>query len=88
MRPTSGLTLSLPLSPSYFVPADLATVVECAKEVASSSSGLGFFYYRIPSMTGVAPNVPELIDRSLAEFPSFAGVKFSDTLVHDLTVRR
>lgn len=73
------------IPPSYFVPQDLATIVACAKEVADAAPGLEFFYYHIPAMTGVAPDITELVDRCLSEIPTFAGVKFSDTRVYELS---
>lgn len=73
------------IPPSYFVPQDLTTIVACAKEVADAAPGLEFFYYHIPAMTGVTPDITELVDRCLSEIPTFAGVKFSDTRVYELS---
>ena len=39
--------------PSYFKPADAETLTECIAEVASGAPELPYYYYHIPTMTGV-----------------------------------
>lgn len=72
--------------PIYFRPADIATVVKCAGEVAAGAPELDFFYYHIPIKTGVQVDMMEFVERCISEIPTFAGVKFSDSNVHELCV--
>jgi len=63
--------------PSYFKPASVDGVIDCLAEVASGAPDLDFFYYHIPSMTGVQVDVAELLARGAERVPNFAGMKFT-----------
>lgn len=65
--------------PSFFRPDSLDDLVSCAAEVASAAPELPFYYYHIPSATGVELPMPALIEAARARIPNFRGLKFSDT---------
>uniref|UniRef100_A0A3Q2Q733 N-acetylneuraminate lyase n=1 Tax=Fundulus heteroclitus TaxID=8078 RepID=A0A3Q2Q733_FUNHE len=58
------------ISPSFFKPKTAEALRQFLQEVARAAPSLPFYYYQIPSFTGVNENIEELI-------PSFRGVKFS-----------
>lgn len=70
--------------PSYFKPPTLAALVDTMAEIAAAAPGLPFYYYHIPGMTGVTPNVAALLRDGSASIPNLVGVKFSHTAVFDM----
>jgi N-acetylneuraminate lyase len=70
--------------PSYFKPPTLAALVDCMGEIAAAAPRLPFYYYHIPGMTAVTPNVAALLRNGGGRIPTLAGVKFSHTGVFDM----
>lgn len=68
--------------PTYFKPQNVDEVIACMVDVASGAPSLPFFYYHIPSVTGVDVDVAELLSRGSDGVPNLAGVKFSSPEVH------
>jgi N-acetylneuraminate lyase len=66
------------LSPSYARPRSADVLVECCREVAREAPSTPFYYYDIPSMTGVTFNVADWIDAAAERIPNLAGVKFTN----------
>ena len=79
-----GAHASSATPPSYFKPPTLAALVDCMAEIAAAAPELPFYYYHIPGMTGVTPNVAALLRDGQARIPSLVGVKFSHTAVFDM----
>jgi len=69
--------------PSYFKPASVEALVGCCAEIASAAPELPFYYYHIPSLTGVAPDVPDFVRTVVERVPNFAGLKFTDERLDD-----
>ena len=65
------------LAPFYFRPVDIRALVEALKTVAAACAPLPFYFYHIPSLTGVNFRVYDLLPLLLEEIPNFAGVKFT-----------
>jgi N-acetylneuraminate lyase len=70
--------------PSYFKPPTLAALMAVMQEIAAAAPGLPFYYYHIPSMTGVTPNVAAFVREGGKLIPTLAGVKFSHTAVFEM----
>jgi len=66
------------LAPSYFKPRDLESLVLCCAEVAGAAPELPFYYYDIPSMTGVHLSAPKFLESAAERIPTLAGIKFSN----------
>ncbi len=66
------------LTPCYFKPRDLEVLVACCAEIASAAPELPFYYYDIPSMTGVPMPMPEFLLRGRERIPNLAGIKFTN----------
>src|SRR6185369_1272197 len=49
------------LAPSYFKPRSVQVLVECCQEIAAAAPGLPFYFYDIPSLTGVALPMSEFL---------------------------
>jgi N-acetylneuraminate lyase len=65
------------LAPSYYKPRDVSTLVDCMAEIASAAPDTPFYYYDIPSMTGVALPMADFLKQ--ARIPTLAGLKFSNS---------
>ena len=65
------------LAPSFFRPASIDSLVSYCAAVAEAAPALPFFYYHIPSMTGVNLPMPEFLRAGSKHIPTLSGVKFS-----------
>ncbi len=65
-------------APYYFRPAGPAELVDFLADVAAAAPTLPFFYYDIPSTTGVLLPTADVVRRAAKRIPNFAGVKFSN----------
>lgn len=72
-----GASAVAALAPYYFKPDSVEVLVEHCREIASSAPNLPFYYYHMPSMTGVAIPVIEFLRAVGDKIPNFAGVKFT-----------
>lgn len=65
-------------APNYFKPRNVSLLVDCCAEIASAAPALPFYYYDIPSMTGVTLPVPEFLEQAHERIPNLAGAKFTN----------
>lgn len=72
--------------PSYFLPERTETLVEVLRQVQEPARGLPFFYYHIPSLTGVPLDVPDFLPRLGEVMPDLAGIKFTAPTLHEMTL--
>lgn len=72
------------MPPSYFKPDGVEALVDTLAEIAIGAPRLPFYYYHIPSMTGVHPDMEEFLTLGAERLPTLAGVKFSDPRLHEL----
>jgi N-acetylneuraminate lyase len=73
-----GLGAVSMLSPSYYKPGSLESLIECCASVAAAAPGLPFYYYDIPVLTGVRFPVADFLDKAPARVPNLAGIKFTN----------
>lgn len=64
------------VAPSFFKPAAKELVAWC-REVAAAAPALPFYYYHMPSMTGVSVSAAEFLREAGISIPTLAGVKFT-----------
>ncbi len=65
-------------APSYFKPKSLETLIACCKEIADAAPAMPFYYYDIPSMTGLQHSMPEFLAIAPKQIPTLTGIKFSN----------
>jgi N-acetylneuraminate lyase len=65
------------LPPFFFKPASVDQVVEFMRPIAAAGEGLPFYYYQIPSMTGVTLPVYDFLQLAGERIPQLHGVKFT-----------
>jgi len=77
------------LAPSYFKPATLEALIDCCAQVAGAAAETPFYFYDIPSMTGVNFSMPDFLHRAPERIPTLAGLKFtnSDLAAYQLCLR-
>lgn len=66
------------LSPCYFRPAGMPALVEICREIAVAAEDLPFYYYDIPSLTGIHLSAEEFLRAGSGPIPNLAGVKFTN----------
>ena len=71
--------------PYYFKPQSIEALALSMCEIALAAPQLPFYYYHIPSLTGVRLDMTEFLTRLDDLIPNLHGIKFSDAHVHELT---
>ena len=71
-----GLDAVAMTAPYYQKAADTSDLCRCCSEVASAVPSMPFYYYHIPSLTGVAFQMYDLLQKMDAALPHLAGIKF------------
>lgn len=61
----------------YFRPKTLSELIEQCKYVAAAAPDVPYYYYNIPSMTGVNFPLTAFLEKAIREIPTFAGLKNS-----------
>jgi N-acetylneuraminate lyase len=72
------------ISPSFFKPGSAKELIDYLAPVAMAAPDLPFYYYNMPSMTGVNIQVSELFSLAKERIPNFAGVKFTHSDLYDM----
>jgi N-acetylneuraminate lyase len=65
------------MSTTFFHPRNLDDLVAFAGHVAAAAPRTKFYYYHMPSMTGVSADMGEFISRAVEQIATFAGVKYT-----------
>ena len=66
------------LAPSYFKPANVEDLVRVMAEIAAEAPALPFYYYDIPSMTGVDLPMADFLAQGAERIPNLRGMKCSN----------
>jgi N-acetylneuraminate lyase len=72
------------MGPLFLPPADADELVGFCAEVASGSPKIPFYYYHIPSVSGVKISMVEFIQKAKEQIPNLAGIKFTDNNFMDM----
>ncbi|EMI52647.1 N-acetylneuraminate lyase [Rhodopirellula sallentina SM41] len=72
------------VSPVYFKPDCVQTLVDSMAEIASGAPDLPFYYYHIPGATGVNLPMVDFLKLSADRIPNLRGIKFTSPNVHEL----
>lgn len=69
------------LAPSFFTPTTIDQAVDHAARVAEAANGVPFYYYHLPSMTGMNLSMVRFLEAARPAIPNLRGLKFTH---HDL----
>lgn len=77
------------LVPSYFKPRNVNALVDCCAEIAAAAPATPFYFYDIPSMTGVNFSMAEFLTQARERIPNLNGIKFTnyDLMGYQLCLR-
>jgi N-acetylneuraminate lyase len=73
-----GFAATSALAPSYFKPATVEALVEWCAAIAAAAPELPFYYYDIPSLTGVELPIDRFLLTARERIPNLAGAKFTN----------
>lgn len=65
------------IAPGFFKPGTVKELIRFFKPIAAEAENLPFYYYNMPSMTGVDLSVPCFLHEGKKEIPNLAGIKFT-----------
>ncbi len=71
------------VAPWYFKPNSVDVLLGSLAEVAGGAPQLPFYYYHIPSLTGVALDMVEFLRRGPQRIPTLAGIKYTAPTVDE-----
>jgi N-acetylneuraminate lyase len=72
------LSATSTLAPSYYKPQKLEDLIEWCAVIAGEAPELPFYYYDIPSLTGVSLPMERFLVEAPARIPNLAGIKFTN----------
>jgi len=72
------------IAPYFFKPVTPEDLISFLKPIASGAPDLPFYYYHMPSMTGVYLPVSDFLLKAGDLIPSFAGVKYTHSDMMDM----
>lgn len=73
----TGAAAIASIAPAFFKPATVRELISFFRPVAAAAPTLPFYYYNMPSMTGVSLSVVQFLQEGRKEIPTLAGVKFT-----------
>lgn len=65
------------LAPYFFKPGSAAELAEFCRLIAAAAPALPFYYYHLPSLTGVHMPMRDFLPVAAAKIPTFAGIKYT-----------
>ncbi len=65
------------MGPIFLKPSRIEELISFCAEVAAGAPKLPFYYYHIPSVSGVALPMPEFLQKAQNVIPNLAGIKFT-----------
>ena len=74
----SGADAISAMAPNFFKPPDAQSLCDWFVEVTKLAPELPFYFYDIPSMTGVMVETDAFLDIARERLPGFVGVKFTN----------
>jgi len=74
-----GATAIGSMGPIFLKPAKMTELLGFCGELASGAPELPFYYYHIPSVSGVHFPMADFIQEASTQIPNFRGIKFTDS---------
>lgn len=73
----AGADMIVAMAPCFFKPESVDDLISFFKPIAAAAPKLPFYYYNMPSITGVYLPVPKFLSEGKKRIPNLAGVKFT-----------
>jgi N-acetylneuraminate lyase len=65
------------MGPLFLKPGKVEELVAFCAELASGAPELPFYYYHIPSVSGIDLSMPDFINSASSQIPNFRGIKYT-----------
>jgi N-acetylneuraminate lyase len=75
---TAGAAAISVMAPSYFKPATIPDLIDFCAPIAAEADPLPFYFYDIPSMTGVRLRMSEFLYQARFRISTLCGLKYSN----------
>ena len=79
-----GIHAVAAMAPFFFKPTTVDQLVNYCREIAEAAGDVPFYFYHIPSMTGVDLPMADFLRRGTEKIPTLAGLKFTHTNLADM----
>lgn len=66
------------ICPIYYRPQNIDILVEYCRGIAATAPNTPFYYYHMPSMTGLTFPMTDFAPKAVAAIPTFRGIKYTD----------
>lgn len=67
----------------YFKPTTVSSLVKCMAKIAAAAPNTPFYYYNIPTLTGVALDMVNFLTLAEDIIPTLAGIKYTASTLHE-----
>ncbi len=67
----------------YFKPSSVKNLVDSMAAIAAAAPNTPFYYYNIPTLTGVALDMIEFLAQAEQAIPTLAGIKYTASTLHE-----
>ncbi len=67
----------------YFKPTSVEILARSMAEIAAAAPKLPFYYYHIPSLTGVGMDMIDFLNNAADLIPNLAGIKYTSATIHE-----
>jgi N-acetylneuraminate lyase len=67
----------------YFKPTSIENLVKSMAEIASAAPNTPFYYYSIPTLTGVGMDLVAFLEQAEEVIPNLAGIKYTASTLHE-----
>jgi len=67
----------------YFKPLSVENLADSMSQIASAAPALPFYYYHIPSLTGVSMDMVDFLNYAGTKIPNLAGIKYTSSTIHE-----
>lgn len=74
------------MGPLFLRPDSVEDLVEYCRKVALAADETPFYYYHIPSVSGVSLSMHEFLSRAANKIPTLAGIKFTDSNLMEMNL--
>lgn len=65
------------MGPCFLQPNRVEELVEFNKLIAAKAPGIPYYYYHIPTSSGVNVNMPAFLEKAASEIPTLNGIKYT-----------
>jgi len=67
----------------YFKPTTVQNLVDCMAEIALGAPTLPFYYYHMPTLTGVGMDMVDFLRLGEEKIPNLSGIKYTASTLHE-----